>query len=114
MPTNPAPLGEFELVVLLAVMRIGESGELAYGSPVRNEIELHGGRTVARGAVYITLDRLEAKGLLISRLASGSAVREHKPKRAFVVTKSGVKAVQESLDLFARMRHGLKLAAGKA
>lgn len=114
MPDTHAPLGEFELVVLLAVMHIAEDGGLAYGSPVRNEIERRGGRPVARGAVYVTLDRLEEKGLLVSRLASGSAVRAHKPKRAFDVTAAGCRAVEESLGLFARMQRGLKLVVNKS
>jgi PadR family transcriptional regulator PadR len=109
MPPHPAPLGEFELVVLLAVMHVVEDGGLAYGSPVRNEIERRGDRAVARGAVYITLDRLQEKGLLTSRHTSGSAVREHKPKRIFEVTPAGRRAVQDSLSLFARMQRGLKL-----
>ena len=110
----PPPLGEFELVVLLAVLHVIESGGLAYGSPVRNEIERRGKRPVTRGAVYVTLDRLEDKGLLTSRLARGSAVREHKPKRAFALTAPGFRAVQESLDLVARMQHGLALARVKS
>lgn len=114
MPPHSAPLGEFELVVLLAVLHVVESGGLAYGSPVRSEIERRGERPVARGAVYITLDRLQEKGLLTSRLTSGSAVREHKPKRAFEVTSAGRKAVQESLSLFARMQRGLKLAVDRS
>ena len=112
VPT-PAPLGEFELVVILAVLHVTEGGGLAYGSPVRNEIERRGKRPVTRGAVYVTLDRLEDKGLLASRLASGSAVREHKPKRVFNVTAPGLRAVQQSLELVARMQHGLALARVK-
>ena len=80
--SSTPPLGEFELVVLLAVLHVVEGGGLAYGSPVRNEIERRGERTVSRGAVYVTLDRLEDKGLLTSRLTRGSAVREAKPKSA--------------------------------
>jgi PadR family transcriptional regulator, regulatory protein PadR len=112
-PSAQPPLGEFELVVLLAVLHVIESGELAYGSPVRNEIERRGKRPVTRGAVYVTLDRLEDKGLLVSRLTSGSDVREHKPKRVFNVTAPGLKAVQQSLELVARMQHGLALARVK-
>ena len=110
----PPPLGEFELVVLLAVLHVAESGGLAYGSPVRNEIERRGKRPVTRGAVYVTLDRLEDKGLLTSRLANGSAVRGHKPKRVFNVTAPGLRAVQQSLELVARMQHGLALTRVKA
>ena len=111
--SSTPPLGEFELVVLLAVLHVVEGGGLAYGSPVRNEIERRGERTVSRGAVYVTLDRLEDKGLLTSRLTRGSGVREHKPKRAFNVTAPGLKAVQQSLELVARMQYGLALARVK-
>ena len=59
-------LGEFEQAVLLAVMRLGED---AYGLAIRKELEEQTGRTVTHGAAYITLDRLEAKELLSSRMA---------------------------------------------
>jgi DNA-binding PadR family transcriptional regulator len=112
--SSAPPLGEFELVVLLAVLHVVDAGGLAYGSPVRNEIERRGQRSVARGAVYVTLDRLQEKGLLTSRLARGSAVREHKPKRVFAVTPAGLKAVRASLELVARMQEGLRFARGQA
>jgi hypothetical protein len=56
---------------------------------------------------------LEDNGFLASRLARGSAVREHKPKRVFTLTATGLKAVQESLALFARMQSGLAVARVK-
>ena len=60
-----AYLGEFEQVVLLAILRLGED---AYAIPVREEIETRTGRTVARGALYTALERLEVKGCLRSRI----------------------------------------------
>ena len=113
-PSALPPLGEFELVVLLAVLHLNENGDLANGSPVRNEIERRGRRAVTRGAVYVTLDRLEEKGLLTSQLVRGSAVREHKQKRVFTLTPSGRRAVRECLDLFARMQEGLALSRVKS
>ena len=71
--TDTTPLGTFEEQVMLAVLRTGEE---AYGMNVRREIERVTGRDVAIGAVYATLDRLEAKGLVSSsRSGSGSASR---------------------------------------
>jgi PadR family transcriptional regulator, regulatory protein PadR len=60
-----AYLGEFELMVLLALIRLGED---AYGVPICHEIEKRSGREVALGSVYATLERLEEKGLVTSRL----------------------------------------------
>ena len=68
---NPqAPLGEFEQLVLLAVMRL--RGD-AYAVPIRQEIEERASHSVARGALYVTLDRLEEKGYLKSWLADATA-----------------------------------------
>jgi DNA-binding PadR family transcriptional regulator len=113
MSTAPqSPLGEFEVVVLLAVLHLTERDELAYGSPVRQEIERRGGRPVARGAVYITLDRLAEKGLLDSRLSSGSAERKLRPRRLFRVTPAGLRALRHAMGLFARMQRGLEPVLG--
>lgn len=104
-----APLGEFEVVVLMAVMHVGGD---AFGSAIRDEIEQRTGRTVARGAVYITLDRLEDKGLLASKLGESSARRGGRPKRFFRVTAAGVKAVKHSVSQLARMHKGLEPLLG--
>ena len=89
---------DFEQHVLLAVWRLGEG---AYGASVRDEIELRTQRDVAQGAVYITLVRLEKKGLLRSRLADPTPVRGGKAKRFFEILPegiAGVEAARESLD----------------
>ncbi len=113
MPTPPqSPLGEFEVVVLLAVLHLNERRELAYGSPIRDEIERRGGRPVARGAVYITLDRLAEKGLLESRLSGGSTERKLRPRRLFRVTPTGLRALRQAMGLFARMQRGLEPVLG--
>jgi PadR family transcriptional regulator PadR len=103
----PPPLGEFELVVLLAVLQLGDS---AYGVPVRDEIVHRTSRDVARGAVYVTLDRLTRKGYLRSRLADPTPERGGRPKRYFELTARGNKALRESLAALERMREGLRFA----
>lgn len=103
----PPPLGEFELVVLLAVLQLGDS---AYGVPVRDEIVHRTSRDVARGAVYVTLDRLTRKGYLRSRLADSTPERGGRPKRYFELTARGNKALRESLAALERMREGLRFA----
>lgn len=103
----PPPLGEFELVVLLGVRQLGDR---AYGVPVREEIVHRTGRAVARGAVYVTLDRLARKGYLRSRLADPTAERGGRPKRYFELTARGNRALRESLSALERMRDGLSFA----
>lgn len=105
----PAPLGEFEVLVLMAVLHLGAD---ASGSRVRDEIEARTGRPVARGSVYITLDRLEDKRLLTSKLADGAPERGGHPKRTFKVTAAGVKGVRQSVGAMARMQKGLELLLG--
>jgi PadR family transcriptional regulator PadR len=99
-------MGEFELLVLLAVLRAGDE---AYGSRILEELHERSGRTVARGAVYVTLDRLETKGLLASRTESGTPARGGRPRRYYTVRPPGLTALKESLNAFGRMREGLKL-----
>jgi PadR family transcriptional regulator PadR len=93
-------LGAFEELVLLAVVR--GRGE-AYGMTVRREIEEHSGRAVTIGAVYATLDRLEAKGLVESRLGSSDSARRGRARRHFRVQPAGV----EALELTRGARDGL-------
>jgi DNA-binding PadR family transcriptional regulator len=104
-----APLGEFEVVVLMAVLHL--RGD-AYGSSIRDEIERRSGRPISRGAVYITLDRLEEKALLTSRLAGESSSRGGRPKRLFRVTPAGITAVKHSIALLVRMHRGLEPLLG--
>jgi PadR family transcriptional regulator, regulatory protein PadR len=101
------PLGEFELIVLLAVLQLGEN---AYGVPVRDEIQHRTGRDVARGAVYITLDRLSRKGYVRSWLAEATPERGGRPKRYFEVTARGSKALRDSLGALEEMKRGLRFA----
>ncbi len=96
-----APLGSFEEQVLLAVLRTGE----AYGMSVRREIESATGRGVAIGAVYATLDRMEAKGLVESaRPALGERSR-----RVFAVTPEGARALAATRAMRERLWQGIDL-----
>ena len=97
-----APLGTFEEQVMLAVLRTGDE---AYGMNVRRELERVTGREVAIGAVYATLDRLEAKGLVASsRSGTGAASR-----RLFAVTALGAQALAESRTMRERLWEGVDL-----
>jgi len=105
----PAALGEFEVLVLMAVLHLGAD---ASGTKVRDEIETRTGRPVARGSVYITLDRLEDKKLLASKLADGAPERGGHPRRSFKVTAAGLKGVRQSVGALARMQKGLEPVLG--
>lgn len=104
-----APLGEFEVVVLMAVLHLGQD---ANGSAVRSEIERRLGRRVSRGSVYVTLDRLEEKALLSSRLVEAPTVRGG-ARRLFRVSAAGVKAVKHALATVSRMHQGLEDLLGQ-
>src|SRR5262245_5003830 len=100
-----AILGEFEVLVLLAVLHLGDSA----GPPaIRAEIERRARRTVARGAVYVTLDRLEAKRLLSSETRDEEAPQPGRPRRAYRVSARGLRAVKRALASVERMRAGLE------
>lgn len=103
-----APLGEFEVVVLLAVLQLDNE---SHGSRVRDAIHERTGRRPSRGAVYVTLDRLEEKGLLTSKLIDAPHVRGG-TRRLFRTTSTGVRAVKHALATVARMRQGLEPLLG--
>jgi len=86
-------LGEFELMIILAVANLGDE---AYGVPVSRELEKHRNRTVSVSSVYAALERLEGKGLIASRLGEATQERGGRAKRYFQVTKDGLKAVRET------------------
>jgi PadR family transcriptional regulator PadR len=96
-------LGEFEQVVLLAVVRLGPD---AYGAGVREEIAEHGGRAVTIGALYATLDRLETKGYLRSR----DEIVGGRPRRSFSLTPEGAQALETARALQQRMWDGVRLS----
>jgi len=109
MPAS-APLGEFEVTVLMAVLQLGDA---ATGTAVRDEIARRTGRAIARGAVYVTLDRLDEKELLTSRFDQATPERGGHPRRFFRVTPLGVKRVRHALAMLARMREGLEPILGE-
>ena len=86
-------LTDFELMILLAILRVGEH---AYGVPIAREIESTGRRSVILGAVYAALERLERNGLVLSRMGNPSPERGGRAKRYFDVTPEGLKAVKET------------------
>jgi DNA-binding PadR family transcriptional regulator len=96
-------LGEFEVLILLAVLHLGDA---ASPPAVRNEIERRAQRQVARGAVYVTLDRLEAKGLLSSRTDAESG--SGRLRRTYRVAPKGLRAVRRALAAVESMRSGLE------
>ena len=97
-------LGEFEQLVLLAVWRLGDN---AYGATIRTELAERAGREVSVGALYTTLERLEDKGLLSSRMGEATAVRGGRPKRFLKVTQSGHQGLARSHASYMRMIEGL-------
>ena len=101
-----AALAEFELLVLLAVL---DSGDTAYSVAVHEELERRSGRSASMGAVYITLDRLESKGFLTSRLGEPTRERGGRAKRYYAPTRSGLAALKEECRVIRRMWNGLGL-----
>lgn len=102
-------LGEFEHIVLLAIMRLGDD---AYAVPVREEIVRCTGRDVSRGSIYITLDRLETKGYLRSRLADPTPERGGRAKRYYVLRPRAIDALKESRRALVALWRGLETALG--
>jgi PadR family transcriptional regulator PadR len=86
-------IGQFEQAVLAALIRLGSD---AYGRAVLNEVQKRLDREVSAGAVYATLERLEAKGLASSRLAPGTAIRGGRARRYFAPTAAGVRALTDA------------------
>jgi PadR family transcriptional regulator PadR len=93
-------LGPLEQLVLLALMRLKDD---AYGMTIRREIEERTGRNVSIGALYTTLDRLEAKGYVSSFQGQPTAARGGRAKKHFRLEAKGVEALRVSTDALARM-----------
>jgi DNA-binding PadR family transcriptional regulator len=102
---RPDPLGEFELLVLLATLNLGDE---AYPVSIAREIE-RTGRKADRTAVLITLQRLEDKELVSSRFGDSTPERGGRPKRYFKAKARGVQAVRDSLDRIKTMTLGLEV-----
>jgi DNA-binding PadR family transcriptional regulator len=103
------PLGEFEQMVLLAILQL--EGDV-YGVPVVEEIERRTGRSVSRSAVYVTLRRLEQKGLLSSWMSDPTPERGGKPRRCVKVEPEGLRLLRESRRAMDGMWRGLDPALG--
>lgn len=99
-------LGEFEHVVLLTVLRLGEG---AYGAVIRGEIERLTDRVPSIGAVHATLERLERKGLVSSWIGEPTAERGGKAKRHFKIERTGVAALKEARKALDRLHAGVSL-----
>jgi PadR family transcriptional regulator PadR len=97
-------LGEFEQLVLLAIMHL--DGEV-YGVPIVDEIERRTGRSVAPAAVYVTLRRLEEKGLVASKMSAPTAERGGKARRCVKVTRAGLESLREARQVIDSMWKGL-------
>jgi PadR family transcriptional regulator, regulatory protein PadR len=104
MAGAPLSLGEFEQLVLLALMRLGDDG---YGVSIHAEIVRRAQRDVSVAAVYKTLDRLETKGFAVSALGESTAERGGRRKKYFRIQPAGRRALKASLASIRRMADGL-------
>jgi PadR family transcriptional regulator, regulatory protein PadR len=98
-------LGSLEYIVLLALLRLEAN---AYGMTVRREIEERTGRSISIGAVYATLERLQAKGYVRSSVGEPTAERGGRAKRLFRIETDGRRALQTTQETMQKMTAGLK------
>jgi len=96
-------LGEFEQLVLLAVMRLGPG---SYGVTIRQEIEARSGRDVSLGAIYPTLERLEKKGYVSSHVGKPTGERGGRARRHYALEPAGDKALRRSWKILASLWDG--------
>ena len=104
-------LGEFEHIVLLTILRLGDG---AYGAMIRAEIEHVTGRSPAIGAVHATLERLERKGLVASWIGQPTAERGGKAKRHFKIEAAGVSALKSARRTLDKLHTGISLRSTTA
>jgi PadR family transcriptional regulator, regulatory protein PadR len=105
-------LGEFEQLILTALMLLGEN---AYGMTTHEKVEeLAEGRSISLGSVYTTLDRLEQKGYATSSFSDPTPERGGRAKRFFKITGSGEIALRNSMKVSANLVDGLRAAGGMA
>ena len=98
-------LGQFEQIVLLAILRLGDA---AYAPAILAEIEARTGHPASPGSMYVTLDRLEDKGLIRSRLADAFDERGGRPRRYVSVTAHGVRELRASRTALLKLWRGLE------
>jgi DNA-binding PadR family transcriptional regulator len=99
------PIGEFEQLVMLALLRVGDN---AYGVPIHEELAQRARRSVNVAAVYKTLERLEAKGYVSSRVGEPTAERGGRRRKYFKLETRGRQALRESLATLRRMTAGIE------
>jgi DNA-binding PadR family transcriptional regulator len=105
----PLNLGEFEQLILLAILRLGDN---AYGVTIRAELADRAGRDVAPGALYTALERLETKGAIRSRMSDPTPQRGGRAKRVVTVTAVGKQALTRAVQAYERLLDGLNLMRG--
>lgn len=98
-------LGAFEQAVMLAIVRLGDG---AYGRAILKEVQERTQREVAAGAVHATLDRLEGKGLISSRLEPGTAIRAGRARRFYRLRTAGVTALNDAREAVDTLWHGIR------
>jgi DNA-binding PadR family transcriptional regulator len=103
-------LGNFELIVMLALMRLHEE---AYGVTISREIEEQIGREVARASVYAVLERLESRGLVSSELGEPTPERGGRAKRYFHITAKGLREVHQTRRALTKLWKGLPQLEGR-
>ena len=103
-------LGEMELMVLLAVVRLGDE---AYGVPISKELLDLAGREVSLGSIYAALDRIEQKGFVTSSLGDPTPERGGRAKRYFRVTSTGVRALKMTRSALTNLWSGVPLLEGR-
>lgn len=104
-------LGEFEYLLLSAAARLGDE---AYGAAIRSEMEESSGRRCSLGALYTTLDRLEAKGLIKTWMGGATPQRGGRAKRMVRVTGKGIKAASAFYGTVKRASRGVSWATGSS
>jgi len=104
-------VGELELMVLLALVRLGDE---AYGVPISKELLDLAGREVALGSVYAALDRLERKKFVVSNLGDPTPERGGRAKRFFRVTPAGIRALRATRTALIKLWRGIPLLEGKS
>ena|SRR6516225_2931322 len=103
-------LGELELMILLALVRLGDD---AYGVPISKELLELAGREVALGSVYAALDRLERKRFLTSKMGDPTPERGGRAKRFFRVTPAGLRALKTTRTALINLWRGIPLLEGR-
>ncbi|MGA7415624.1 MAG: helix-turn-helix transcriptional regulator [Bryobacteraceae bacterium] len=103
-------LGEFELMILIVVIRLGDN---AYGVPISEELLKITGRDVALGSVYAALDRLEQKQLVSSTLGDPSPARGGRAKRYFHATSNGIREAKTSKKALISLWSGIPQLEGE-